>query len=327
MIIAQHRSLSALNIFLVIAVGTILCLGAYLHLPENLTPIFFEPALGNLIGQGVGYGLSPQLNVLITLFLTLLQAFQLNGIVNHHNFLGKPNFLTALLFMTLVSAFVPFLVLSPTLICNFLTIWMLGKLFKIYKQPDVKGIMFDLGLIVAVGSLVYFPFIAMLALLWISLLIFRAFYWREWLTPLLGVLTVYFLLGVVYYWLGRLGEFYDIFAPLAYPFPTALDVHYYDYLVLIPVFLAVFLFLDVLRTQYFKSIVHVRKSFKLLFYMLLIVAASFYMNGRVTINHFLLSVPPLSIYLAYYFTYAKRKWVYETLYLLIVSFILYFQYW
>lgn len=326
MIIAQHRNLSALNLVLVTMAGTVLCLGAYLHLPENLTPILFEPALNNLIGVEIGRSLSPQLNVIVTLFLTLLQAFHLNKIVNYHNFLGKPNFLTALMFMTLVSLFVPFLVLSPTLICNFLTIWMLSKLFKIYKQPDVKGIMFDLGLIVALGSLVYFPFIAMLALLWISLLVFRAFHWREWLTPLLGVVTVYFLLGVVYYWLRRLDDFYEIFAPLVYPFPTALNVDYHDYLVLIPVVLALLMFLGVLRNQYFKSIVHVRKSFKLLFYMLLIVGASFYMNDRVTINHFLLCVPPLSIYLAYFFTYAKNKWIYEISYLLIILFIVYFQY-
>ena len=100
------------------------------------------------------------------------------------------------MFMTLVSLFIPFLVLSPTLICNFITIWMLYKLFNIYKQADVKGIMFDLGMLVALGSLIYFPFIVMLPLIWISLIIFRPFSWREWITPLMGVIVVYFLLAV-----------------------------------------------------------------------------------------------------------------------------------
>lgn len=326
MIITQHRSLSALNIVLVSFVGALLCLGVYLHLPDRLDPVLFEPGINNLIGIKVGDTLSPQVNVIVTLVLTLFQAFQLNKVVNYYNFLGKPSFLTALMFMTLVSLFLPFLVLSPTLICNFLTIWMLGKLFKIYKLTDVKGRMFDLGIIVALGSLTYFPFIVMLVLLWISLLIFRPFYWREWLTPLLGFCTVYFLLGVIYYWLRRTDEFYDIFAPFTYSFPTDLNVDYQDGIVLIPVVIGLLLFLVVLKNQYFKSIVHVRKSFKLLFYMLLLIVASFYLNENITINHFLLCIPPVSIYLAYYFTHARQKWIYESLYGLIVIGILYSQF-
>lgn len=326
MIITQHRSLSGLNIVLVSIIGTLLCLGVYLHLPDRLDPMLFEPGVENLIDFRVGDYLSPQVNVIVTLALTLVQAFQLNQVVNYYNFLGKPSFLTALMYMTLVSLFLPFLVLSPTLICNFLTIWMMGKLFKLYKLTDIKGRMFDLGVIVALGSLVYFPFIVMLLLLWISLLIFRPFYWREWLTPLLGFVTVYFLLGVTYYWLRRTDEFYAIFAPLSYAFPTDIHVDYHDAIALIPVVLGLLFFLGVLKDQYFKSIVHVRKSFKLLFYMLLLVIVSFYLNENTTINHFLLCVPPLSIYLAYYFTHAKKKWLYESVYALIVLGILYSQF-
>src|SRR5690606_14303371 len=124
------------------------------------------------------------------------------------------------MYMTLVSLFIPFLVLSPPLICNFIAIWMLGKLFNIYKQADVKGLMFDLGMIVAFGSLIYFPFMVMMVLLWISLIIFRPFNWREWITPLLGFTAVYFLLGVVYYWTNRLPEFFKIFEPWGYSFPS-----------------------------------------------------------------------------------------------------------
>src|SRR5699024_3134918 len=145
-----------LNVFLVVVIGIFLCLGVYLHLPQSLMPVFFEPGLDRLLGVQVGDRLSPHWNVLLTLILTLAQAFYLNRIVNDFNLLGKPNFLTALMFMTLVSTFIPFLVLSPTLICNFITIWMLQKLFNIYKHSDVTGIMFDLGLLVAAGSLIYF---------------------------------------------------------------------------------------------------------------------------------------------------------------------------
>lgn len=326
MIINQHRKFTPFNIVSVSIVGFALCLGIFLHLPEQITPVLFEPAVNNLIGIQIGSSLSPGENVMITLVLTLLQAFFLNRIINHFNFLGKPNFLTALLFMTLVSLFTPFLVLSPPLICNFIAIWMLGKLFNIYKQQEIKGLMYDLGMIVAIGSLIYFPFMVMMLLLWISLVIFRPFNWREWLTPLLGFSTIYFLLGVIYYWIGRLQEFYAIFKPLGYSFPTELSLNVYDYLVVVPVLVALLFFLFILKDHFFKSVVHLRKSFQLLFFMILLTLGSFYLNDHITVNHFLLCAPPIAIYLAFYFTNSKSKWTYEILYMVIIATILYFQF-
>ena len=326
MIINQHRKFSPVNIIFVSAIGLVLCLGIFLSLPAHITPILFEPAVNNLIGIRIGSNLSPEANVMVTLILTLLQGFFLNSIVNNFNLLGKPNFTPALMYMTLVSLLTPFLVLSPPLICNFITIWMLGKLFNIYKQHDIKALMLDLGMIVAIGSLIYFPFMVMMVLLWISLLIFRPFNWREWLTPLLGFSTIYFLLGVIYYWMGRLPEFFAIFKPLSYAFPTELSLNMYDYLVLLPVIITLFFFLIVLKDHFFKSVVHLRKSFQLLFFMILLTLGSFYLNKHITINHFLLCAPPFAIYLAFYFTNSKSKWIYETLYLIIIASIIYFQF-
>lgn len=326
MIINQHRKFTPVNIVLVSAIGLVLCLGIFLHLPKHITPILFEPAINNLIGIRIGANLSASENVMITLILTLLQAFFLNRIVNNFNLLGKPNFTPALMYMTLVSLFTPFLVLSPPLICNFITIWMLGKLFNIYKQHDIKGLMFDLGMIVAIGSLIYFPFMVMMLLLWISLLIFRPFNWREWVTPLIGFSTVYLLLGVIYYWIGRLEEFFAIFKPLSYSFPTELSLNMYDYLAVIPVAVALLCFLVVLKDYFFKSVVHLRKSFQLLFFMILLAIGSFYLNRHITFNHFLLCAPPIAIYLAFYFTNSKSKWVYETLYIIMLAAIVYFQF-
>jgi len=326
MIISQHRKFTPLNILFVALMGLLLCLGVFMHLPEKIVPVFLEPAVDNLIGLKIGSNLTPQQNVFLTLAITLLQAFFLNSIINHFNFMSRPNFMVALMYMTLVSLFAPFLVLSPPLICNFIAIWMLGKLFSIYKLSDVRSLMFDLGLIVAIGSLIYFPFIVMMLLLWISLVIFRPFNWREWITPLLGFITIYFLLGVIYFWTDRLHEYYEIFEPLGYSFPTELSLNVYDFLVTAPIAVALLFFLFVLKDHFFKSVVHLRKSFQLLFFMMLLTVGSFYLNSHITINHFLLCAPPLAIYLAFYFSNSKSKWVYEILYLVIILTILYFQF-
>lgn len=324
--IDQFRKYTPLNILLLIAIGVLLCLGAFIHLPAGLQPVFVEPAISNFTGKLYSGTVSPELNVVITLMLTIAQALLLNRVVNTANLIGRPSFLAALMYLALASLILPFLVLSPILICNFLSIWMLSKLLSLYRQTEIKPLMFDLGMIVALGSLVYFPFIIMLLLLWGGLIIFRPFNWREWLAALIGFITVYFLLGVIYYWFGRLEAFYQIWLPLTYPFPTSIHIELYDYFVLIPVALILILFLVTLRQNFFKSVVHIRKSFQLLAGMLLLAVLSFYLNAELAVNHFLLCVPPIAIYIAYYFNYATKRWFYESVFALLLLTSIYFQF-
>lgn len=324
--IRQFRKYTPLNILLLSAVGLVLCLGIFTHLPDNLMPVFFEPAISNFTGELVPENISPETNVIITLVLTLIQALLINRVVNHFNLVGRPSFLAALMYITLASLILPFLVLSPILICNFISIWMLDKLLSIFRRSEIKPLMFDLGMIVALGSLVYFPFIIMLLLTWCGLLIFRPFNWREWLAAPIGFATVYFFLGVVYLWFDRIDEFYEIWLPLTYPFPTSVSVDIHDYLVLLPVLVIMVLFFFALRQNLFKSVVHIRKSFQLLFCMFVLCIVSFYLNVDRSINHFLLAVPPVATYMTYYFNYATKPWFYESVFAFFFLTIIYFQF-
>lgn len=323
--IDQFRKYTPINMLLLFFVGFLLCLGVFIHLPEDLVPLFYEPAISNLTGKLYRGTLSPEVNVIITLVLTVAQALLINHVVNAFNLVGRPNFLAALMYLSLASIILPFLVLSPILICNFLSIWMLSKLMSLYRRTEIKSLMFDLGMIVALGSLVYFPFIVMLLLLWGSLIIFRPFNWREWLAAFIGFITVYFLLGVLYLWVDRLDEFYQLWLPLTYNFHTSINVELYDYFVLIPVIFILILFLFSLRQNLFKSVVHIRKSFQLLFLMLLLAILSFYLNTNSAINHFLLCVSPLAIYMAYYFSHATKRWFYESVFIILLLTSVYFQ--
>lgn len=324
--INQFRKYAQLNVLLLAVFGAVLCLGAFLHLPEGLVPVFFEPGLANLVGQPTANTLHPDANVLLTLAFTLAQALFLNTTANTFGLFAKPGYLPALMYVTLASLLLPFLVLSPIIICNFISVWLIQKLLLLYRSADVKSVMFDLGLIVALGSLIYFPFIAMLALLWVSLYLFRPFSWREWVIPLLGFATVYFLLGVTYFLLDRLDEFYAIWAPFSHAFPTSIRIELSDAVVLAPVVLILVLFLSVLKLLFSKNVVHVRKAVLMLFYMVLLVVASFYLNRELDVNHFLLCVPPLAIYAAYYFALASKRWFYESVFALLVLTIIFSQY-
>ncbi len=324
--IKQFRSLNPVNVILLIGFAIFLRLGIFLKLPDQVSFDFIEPFTKFLISIPLENAFSPSANVLIAMLIMLVQAFIFNNIVNHYNLLGKPTFLPALLYVTTSSLLTPFVLLSPTLICNFLVLWMISKFLNMYRRDDVRPVMFDLGMIVGLGTLIYFPFISMLPLLWVSLIIFRPFYWREWATGIIGFVTVFFFLAVFYYWNDSLDQFYRIWLPLATPFPTRLQFNIYQYLVLLPLLLIFILSVVQLRQNFFKSFVQIRKSFQLLFFMFMLGLISYYLKTDFRVYHFLLCAPPAAVLMAYYFLHAgKKRWVYESVYLILVGFIVYFQ--
>ncbi|MDN5287350.1 MAG: beta-carotene 15,15-monooxygenase [Mucilaginibacter sp.] len=320
------RSFNPLNVVWLIIVLFLSRVGYLFHVPDKLEFIFVEPFARLLVPVAYEYALSPAVNVLLAAVLVFAQAVLLNYLINFYNLLGKPSFLPALMYVTLSGLFVPFLILSAPLICNFLLIWMLYKAFSLYKGEDAKSTVYDMGMIVALGSLIYFPFIYLILVIWIALVLFKPFNWREWVAGILGYATIFFFLAVFYYLNDRIKGFYNIWSPLGTKFPDHISINSYNYLLLIPVVLILVLCFFKLQQNFFKSYVQTRKSFQLLFFIFLIAAFSFYVNASFHLNHFLLCIAPAAVFFAYYFLYATRKWLYEGLFLLLLISIICFQF-
>lgn len=326
MVIDQFRKFTPINIVYLSLLGLVLCASVLLRLPDQSGTFLAEPELLAIVNLSEGWQIHPGWNVIITLIITILQALYLNRVMNKYNFTGRPSFLTALMYVTLASLLTPFLVLTSSLISNFMLIWMLDKLIGVHYREKAVSSLYDLGLIVAVGSLIYNPFIGNLLVVWIALLLFRPFQWREWLAPLLGALTVYFLLWVAYFWQGRSDEFSLIWEGVTkwsiLPFSPELK----EYVVGIPVVIILLLFVGSVSQHLFKRIVLIRKIVQLLVFMLLIILIGIIIDPTRITADLLLLVPILSIYFAFYFYHASKKAFYESIYIFLIFTILAFQF-
>ena len=326
MIIRAFRTFNPVNILWLVIILFALRAVYFLNPPANINFILLEPFAGAFIPANYGHLLSPQANIFLASVLIFVQAMLVNYLVNHYNLLGKPSFLPALGYVTLTALFAPFVVLSQPLLCNFLVIWMLFKLVDFYKSDSGKSSAYDMGMIVAIGTLVYFPFIYMFLAIWIALIIFRPFNWREWVAGIIGFATVFFFLAVFYYLNNHFQDFYNIWLPLGTKFPVHISIDYYNYLILVPVIIIFLLCFVKLRENFFRSYILVRKSFQLLFAIFVIGALCFYVRTDFNLDHFLLCAVPAAVFFAYYFLYASTKWFYEILYLLLFAGIIYFQF-
>ncbi len=318
------RNLNPLNLGVLFLIIFFVRAGIFINMPDGVNFGFFEPFARLLIPIETNFIIPAEANLFFSSIIVFVQAIVFNRIINKYNLIGKPTFLPALMFGVGSSLFIPFLVLSQPLICNFLVLWMIDKLLGIYKKDEAKSTMFDVGMIVGFGSLIYFPFLAMILLMFFSLLIFRPFLWREWASIVVGFFTIFFFLAVLYFYNDKLSDFYKIWLPLINRIPLSVKINYHDYLVLVPVIVITLLGAYRFRSNFFKSFVHIRKSFQLLFCLFVIAVLSVYLKQGTKLMHFLLCVTPVSVLAAYYFAYADKRWFYESLFALFLGSVFFF---
>ena len=319
--INQFKNLNPINLLLLAGYTFFIRMAIFYKLPA--TPEILEN-FPTLLASIPLTSFSPATNIFFATIIVFVQALIFNRIVNSHGLLSKPSYLPALLYVTGASLFLPFLVLSPMLICNFLIIVIIDRFLKLAKTANAMGIMFDVGILIALGTLIYFPFIMFIVMLWLSLLMYRPFNWREWFSGIIGFLNVAVFVVVFYYWNDKLTAIADILEPLTNKFPTKIDIDYNDYLVLVPVLMIMILATIQLRDNFFRSFITTRKAFQMLFFMFMVSLLSFYTKPGVTVAHFLICVPAGAVLLAYYFSNAKKRWVYESLFAILVISIQYF---
>jgi hypothetical protein len=324
--VSAFRNFNPLNIFWLALWLIVLRVCYLLKGPSQVEFILVESFARSLLPFTYGHVLSLPMDMLLAGIIVFIQALLLNYVVNFYNLLNKSTFLPAFMYITVSSLFTPFLILSPPLICNFLVIWMLFKLLSFYKNGDIKSTTYDLGMIVAIGSIFYLPYIYFFIVIWIGLLVFRPFDWRDWVAALTGYMTIFFFLAVFYYLTDHLHDFYKIWLPLGTRFPNRININYDNYLLLIPVTLILILCLLRLQGNFFRSYILVRKTFQLLFFTFIIAGLAFYVKADFRLNHFLLCAVPIAIFFSYYFLYATTRWFYETLYFLLFIGIIYFQF-
>lgn len=260
-------------------------------------------------------------NTILTTLMYVSMGIWLNKIINDYGLLFKNTMLPSLLFVIITGIFPTFYTLDAAILIIYLQLYLLITLFNLFKTNKATQISFDAGFVVAIASMFYFPAIAWLFLVWVSLAIFRPFSWREWLSSIVGVITLYIFLAFYYFWTDRWADFLLIWQPLK---GTFWQINVFpkksDYLPLFPVVLILIIAFSKLFENFYKNVLLVRKAQQIMIASILVTAFSYYIKPSFSINHFILLAAPLTFFLSYFFLVYKRTWVAESLmWLLILS--------
>jgi hypothetical protein len=278
MFIHNLRNFKNPGYFYLLALTVLLRVIPIIQFSTKQEVIIFEPYIRSLLPISLGFLSTPWINLSLAGMLVYFQAVLFNQILIKYNIFPKPSYIPAAVYIVISSLFTIFLTLQPVLIANFFVLWLFERLFSIYKTDQPISRAFDLGLIIACGTFVYFPFIIVLPIIWLALSIYFPFSWRSWVSGLMGFLILYFFVGVYFFLSNNLDRFLFIFKPLNFTNPTYLPIIGDELWTLVPLAILLILGIYFYRLNSAKNLILVRKSLQLLVFLTVLSGAGYYLQ-------------------------------------------------
>lgn len=241
------------------------------------------------------------------LIMIFIQALALNELLTRYNFFPRNNNLPGLTYALVCMSMAEFLIANPVLLANTVLIIILGKFFQVNKSDKPLSLSFDIGLLISIASLFYFPAIILLVTHLIILVNTRNFRWNVWIIGMIGCFIPYFLLAVYYFLTSDLLNLFteiltDQFVNYQLLFESN-QIRYYP-LLIISILLGLSLF--AVRINYLRTLVIRRHYITIVIWFLIIAGASLVLQPYLSVTHFGILIIPISILIGYYFYEVKR---------------------
>ena len=250
----------------------------------------------------------PLLQVILAFLFLLVQAFMINHISTSKGLMERHTLLPALIYVVLMSSDFSMLALHPVLIANFFLLLAINKIFDTFSEKDVAIEVFNVGLLVALAGLFYYPAMLFFLLAVIALFVFRVGNIRGILATIIGFLTPLLFLFVFFYVTDQLEQQLD--AIFSYTRPFLVFTHTYGYysqaFLAVLATLAFFSFLNVLFRYGADKPVRIRKRFIVLVWFFAIGLLSALLTTGFFEVHYAMMLIPLSVFIAVFFMEMKK---------------------
>jgi hypothetical protein len=257
------------------------------------------------------------LTSLIAMIIIVIEGFLFNYIVNENEVLIKKTNLPALFYIVFMSNNSSMLELHPILFANLFLLFALSKILHSYRKDIAFSQVFDAGLLISVATLFYFPCIIFFPLIGIALIIFRPFFWREWIISFIGTLVPYVFAITYYFWNGTLD--YLLYDKMLYPiiFKTTTVENYPGsfYFLLSVGCLIVLLSFGSLFKGLEGGSQKTKKALILMIWYLAFAGLSVFLAPQLTTRFYALLAIPLAVICSNYYLRMKKELLGELLFL------------
>ncbi len=262
----------------------------------------------------------------IAVLLIISEALLLNYIIQEFHLLKSQTFLPALVYIVLMSSIPEVLLLHPVLFSNLFLILAFKRGLDLSGSSNSSSSAFDSAFFISIGSLFYFPAFLFLIFVWLSLVAFRSFSFRDFLIAIIGICLPYLFAGVYYYWFDEAKLFLsEIF------FHTTTGGAFKE-LIFLKSFYAFLIFLLIIivmsippfLTEMGRNKAGIRSSLRLFIWFGMIAVVSFIIAPSYSLFHFCFAAIPLSIIFSNLFLNLKPAFS-EIIFSLLILFIIIYR--
>jgi len=231
--------------------------------------------------------------ILIYHAVILLQALRINHLFTDHRMYSKVNYFPAMVYILLTGLFTEWSSLTPALLANFLVIWFFAKIVQLYNSPNPKTLLFNIGLLTGISTILYHPLAMLLPVAFFALMILRPFNITEGVVLIMGVISpFYFLVSYLYLTDNLLTiknyiplwQFHLLNIPASPVFFVTIAV------IILVLFIAMYFWQQENR----RLLIQVRNNWVVLLVMLLVMLPVPFINKDAGMESLLLSIVPAS---------------------------------
>ena len=262
---------------------------------------------------------------ILTFLLLFAQATLFNRICNHQKIFPKPNYLPAMSYILVTSLIPSWNYFSAPLLINSVMVWVFYRMTTMYNENRATdGAVFNIGALTGLATLLYYPAIAFLLLMFFALLVMRPFRLREWVMSLIGFTTPYYFLFILLYFTNQ-WDWKNVVPQILFrlpAIPASIWISIGIVLLIVPFLIGGFF----VQANLNKMLIQYRKNWSLLLFYLLVAIViilidhtNFYENWIVT------AVPFAAFHAAAYF-YSNDRILLNVMHWLTFVFILWMNY-
>ncbi len=265
----------------------------------------------------------PAVVPIIVYLLLFTQALSVNYLVNKRRMMAKPNYLPAMSYLLITSFFPVWNELTASLVVNSILIWVWARLTNLSTSQGARSTLFNVGIVVGICSLLYFPAISFFAIVILGLVISRPPRVTEWIMVLFGLLTVwYFVFSILF----LTDQLYSYKIPAIALESWKLNWNPLQFTGMVIIGFTFILGGYFVQAQSSKQVIQVRKRWTFLFINALMLLFVPFLKLHEGLPDWVMVTLPVSVFIAAGFYFIHSKIVRAVLHWGMVAFVLYCQY-
>lgn len=259
---------------------------------------------------------------ILGMLLVFIQASLFNFMLLNNKAYNENTYVPALIYVLLACTFWDVSTLSPELMSITFVLMALNNIYVRLEQKIDDATILKTGLYLGIAMHFYFLSGFFILAMVFSLVFFTGMAIRRFLLLLFGILLIFVLSGMYFYWHDGLNDYLVDFVYGAFVFS---DISYASMLDLfkvglLPLTYLLFAFFMILQSARFIN--YQQRLQQTFFFVLLMAFLVFFLDQRRAGHLLVIFVPAFAFFTAHYFLLIKKRWILRSMFWLYFSVIL-----